>query len=170
MDSLSDPAREFNAEPRQDRDRRGVAGKRQRHPYYGLHTSTVSVSDKAEGIISTQFLKDLSDPAWKEDKGAAEYLAWMAKNLPGEDPANDNFQIGFSEGLTLVHVLEKCGDTLTRANVMQQAADIRNLPLPMLLPGIVLNTSATNFHPIRKKQLIRFHNGAWERIGEPISY
>jgi branched-chain amino acid transport system substrate-binding protein len=126
--------------------------------------------DKAEGIVSAQYLKDLSDPAWKDDKGAAEYLAWMAQNMPGEDPANDTFQIGFSEALTLVHVLEKCGDRLTRANVMKQAADIRNLPLPMLLPGITLNTSATNFHPIRAKQLIRFHNGAWQRIGAPIGY
>lgn len=126
--------------------------------------------EKAEGIISAQFLKDLSDPAWKNDPGADEYRAWMAKNMPGEDTANDNFQIGWSEGLTLVHVLQRCGDLLTRANVMKQAAAIHDLPLPMLLPGIVLGTSATNFHPIRKKQLIRFHAGAWERIGEPIAY
>ena len=126
--------------------------------------------EKAEGIVSAQFLKDLSDPAWKDDAGANEYRAWMAKNMPGDDVANDNFQIGWSEGLTLLHVLQKCGDTLTRANLMKQAADIHDLKLPMLLPGIALNTSATNFHPIRMKQLIRFHAGAWERIGEPVSY
>jgi branched-chain amino acid transport system substrate-binding protein len=69
---------------------------------------------------------------------------------------------------TLVEVLKKCGDTLTRENVMKQAASLRNLEVPLLLPGIKVNTSPTDFAPIEQEQLAKFDGEKWALFGEVI--
>jgi len=124
---------------------------------------------KSVGLISIAYLKDPTDQAWKEDKGVQGYLAFMKKYYSGGS-TDDVFNVGaYSAAQTLVQVLEQCGDDLTRENVMRQAANIKDLELPMLLPGIRINTSPTDFFPIEQVQLIRFDGRSWVRVGGLMS-
>lgn len=124
--------------------------------------------DRSTGIVSLQFVKDVSDPQWANDPGVMEYRSFMKKYYPLGDP-NDTFNVyGYSTAQTLVHVLRKCGDELTRENVMRQATSIHDLELPLLLPGIRVNTTPTELFPIKKMQLIRFDGTRWIRFGEVL--
>jgi branched-chain amino acid transport system substrate-binding protein len=122
--------------------------------------------ENAQGIISTAYLKDPTDPQWKDDAGDKNWRAFMAKYLPNEDLTNGNFVYGYTVAQTLAHVLKSCGDNLTRENVMKQAASIKDLKLDMLLPGIAINTSADRFAPINQEQLEVFKGDRWEPFGE----
>jgi branched-chain amino acid transport system substrate-binding protein len=114
-------------------------------------------------------MKDPSDAAWSNDQGIAEYRNFMKKYYPLGDP-NDYYNVyGYGTAQTMVHVLRQCGDELTRENVMKQAANIRNLELPLLLPGIGVSTSATDYFPIKKMQMIRFDGTTWVRFGDVIA-
>ena len=125
--------------------------------------------EKAIGMISGGYLKDNSDPRWANDPGMNEWRAFMQQYQPDADLA-DGFNIsGHAFAATMVHVLKQCGDDLSRANIMKQAASIDGLELPTLLPGIKLGTSATNFHPVRAMQLERWTGNAWELFGDVIS-
>jgi ABC-type branched-subunit amino acid transport system substrate-binding protein len=120
--------------------------------------------EKSAGVISAAFLKDAADPQWSKDAAMQEYLAFMKKYYPEGDP-NEYFSVmGYMWAQALVHVLERCGDDLTRENVMKQAASLNNVSLPMLLPGITLQTSATDFAPIEQMQLIRFDGKSWVKV------
>jgi branched-chain amino acid transport system substrate-binding protein len=121
--------------------------------------------EKAAGIISAQFLKDAADPQWSKDAGMQDYLAFMRKYYPDGDPTEYFNVMGYMWAQALVHVLERCGDNLTRENVMKQAASLNNVSLPTLLPGITLQTSATDFAPIKHMQLMRFDGKSWVRLG-----
>jgi branched-chain amino acid transport system substrate-binding protein len=124
--------------------------------------------DKSIGIISTQYLKDPKDPAWKDDKGMNEWRAFMKKYYP-EGDLNDVFNVsGYGAAQTLIQVLKQCGDNLTHENVMKQAANLQNFELNVLLPGIKINTSATDFAPIESEQLAKFDGKEWVRFGEII--
>lgn len=125
--------------------------------------------EKAVGIISSQFLKEPSDPAWKDDSGVAEYLEWIRKYHPGGDPSDWNNAWGYSSAQTMVRVLEQAGDVLTRENVMKQAASLKNLALPMLLPGITINTAEDDWQPIDQQQLVRFDGKSWVAFGEVLA-
>ena len=99
------------------------------------------------------------------DPAVAEYRAFIKKYYTMGDP-NDGFNVyGYSTAQTLVHVLKQCGDDLTRENVMRQVTSIRDLELPLLLPGIKVNTSPTDLYPIKKMQMIRFDGTRWVRFG-----
>jgi branched-chain amino acid transport system substrate-binding protein len=112
--------------------------------------------EKSVDIISTQYLKDPTDRAWDSDKDLVAWKAFMHKNYPGGD-LKDVFNVyGYCTAQTLVEVLKRCGDNLTRENVMKQAAGLKDLTLPLLLPGIKINTSPTDFAPIESEQLVRF--------------
>jgi branched-chain amino acid transport system substrate-binding protein len=124
--------------------------------------------DASQGVISVAFLKDVTDPEWKEDAGVKEFDAFLKDWYPGGDRADGNVAYGMMSAETLVHVLKMCGDDLTRENVMKQAANIKDLELSLLLPGIKLNTSADDFFPIEQEQLIRFKGESWERFGPII--
>ncbi len=125
--------------------------------------------EKSVGIISAQYLKDYSDPAWADDQGMRDYIAFLRKYAPEIDP-DDHFSAqGYTTAQALVAVLRQCGDELTRENVMKQAANLRDLRLPLLLPGIAVNTSPTNFYPLSQEQLVRFDGKAWVRFGDVIS-
>ncbi len=117
--------------------------------------------EKAKGIISTVYLKDPTDKQWDNDPAMIKFKEWLKKSLPGADPADGNNVYGYTVAQTLVHVLKQCGDDLTRENVMKQAASIKNLELPMLLPGIKINTSPTDFAPIGQMQLESFDGQNW---------
>jgi branched-chain amino acid transport system substrate-binding protein len=125
--------------------------------------------DKSQGIISSAYLKDPTDPQWKDDPGMKRFNAFLDKYYPEANRTDANIIYGYSVAQTMVHVLKACGNDLTRANVMKQAASIRGLALDGLLPGIKINTSATDFAPLEQLQLEKFEGETWHRFGDVIS-
>jgi len=117
--------------------------------------------ENAKGIISSAYLKDPFDPTWKEDAGVREWTAFMNKYLPQGDKSDTSAVYGYAVAQTLVQVLKQCGDDLTRSNVMKQAANLKDLKLGMLLPGITINTNANDFFPIEQLQLMQFDGEAY---------
>jgi branched-chain amino acid transport system substrate-binding protein len=124
--------------------------------------------ENGQGIISSQYLKDTSDPEWKNNAGMKEFDEFLAKYFPEGNRIDAFVMYGYTVTQTLVHVLKASGDDLTRANVMKQAASIKDLELGGMLPGIKINTSATDFAPISAVQLVRFKGEAWDRFGNII--
>ena len=125
--------------------------------------------EKSVGIISAGFFKDPTDPQWQDTPEYKEWLAWMKKYNSSADVSDAFAVYGYSVAQTLVAVLKASGDNLTRENVMKQAANIHDLKLPMLLPGIVVSTSADDFAPIKQMQLMKFDGTTWKLFGEVIS-
>jgi ABC-type branched-subunit amino acid transport system substrate-binding protein len=123
----------------------------------------------AQGIISAQYLKDTTDPRWANDPGMNAYLDFMTKYFPAGDKLDNGTVVGYGVSQTLVQVLKQCGDNLTRENVMKQAASLRDFRTEVLLPGITINTSATDFAPISQLQLMRFTGERWDLFGDVIS-
>ncbi|MCF2525224.1 ABC transporter substrate-binding protein [Bradyrhizobium sp. G127] len=123
----------------------------------------------AQNIISAAYAKDPTDPQWKDDKGMKDFDAFLLKYHPEANRTDGSVIYGYNSAQTLVHVLKACGDNLTRENVMKQAASIKNLELGGLLPGVTINTSATDFAPISQMQLMRFKGETWERFGEILN-
>ena len=125
--------------------------------------------ERTQGIISAHYQKDATDPRWTDDPGMQEFLAFMSKRVPTVDVADSGSYSGYNIARTFVQVLQQCGDELTRENLMRQAADLHDLALPMLLPGIKVNTSPTNFYPVNEMQLVRFEGDGWLLFGDVIS-
>ncbi|ABD06446.1 leucine/isoleucine/valine-binding protein precursor [Rhodopseudomonas palustris HaA2] len=125
--------------------------------------------ENAQGIISAAYMKDVSDTQWKDDPGMKEFLAFMDKEFPEGNKLDGGTIVGYGVAQTLVEVLKKSGDDLTRANVMKQAASLKDFRTEVLLPGIKINTSATDFAPISQLQLMRFKGEKWELFGDVIS-
>jgi branched-chain amino acid transport system substrate-binding protein len=122
--------------------------------------------EASQGLISTQYAKDPTDPQWKNDKGYLDWLAFMKKYYPDGNLTDGSNVFGYNVAQTVVQVLKQCGNDLSRANVMKQAANLKDLELPMLLPGIKVNTSPTEFYPIKQEQLAKFDGKEWVRFGE----
>ena len=120
----------------------------------------------AKGIISTNYIKDPTDPTWKDDPGVKKWREFMDKYYPDGDKTNVFTVFASTVAQALVDTLKRCGDTLTRENVMKQVASIKDLELPMLLPGIKVNTSPTDHVPVEQMQFMRFNGKTWERFGE----
>jgi branched-chain amino acid transport system substrate-binding protein len=125
--------------------------------------------ENSQDIISANYLKDASDPQWDNDKGMKEFLDFLAKDFSEGNKLDGSVVVGFSVAQTLVQVLKQCGDDLTRENVMKQAANLKDFRVEMLLPGIKINTSPTDFAPISQLQLMRFKGEKWELFGDIIS-
>jgi branched-chain amino acid transport system substrate-binding protein len=125
--------------------------------------------ENAKGIISDNSFKDPTDPQWLNDAGYKQWASFMDKYYPTGDRTDNQTVYGYSIAQTTVQVLKQCGDDLTRENVMKQAASLRDLELPMLLPGILINTSATNFAPIRQAQMRRFDGERYVPFGPVLS-
>ena len=125
--------------------------------------------ENSRGILSTAYLKDPTDPQWKDDPGYKDWVAFMDKFYPDGDKTNVFTVYGYTIPQTLVQVLKQCGDNLTRENVMKEAANLRNLALPMLLPGITVNTSPTDFFPVKQMQMERFDGERWNLFGPVLS-
>jgi branched-chain amino acid transport system substrate-binding protein len=121
--------------------------------------------DNARGILTTTPAKDPTDPVWKDDAGYKEWLAFMNKYYPDADKTSVFPVVSYLEAQTLVQVLRQCGDDLTRENVMKQAANLKDLELGMLLPGIRINTGPNDFAPIKQMQMQRFNGTNWELFG-----
>ena len=124
--------------------------------------------DKSVGLITVAYQKDALDTQWANDPGMKEFAAFMAKHLPDGKLSDSLNAYGYSVAQTLVQVLKQCGDDLTRANIMRQAANLKDLQLPLLLPGIRINTSPTDFFPIESLQLQRFDGKQWVLFGKVI--
>jgi len=124
--------------------------------------------EASKGIISAFYLKDYDDPQWKDDPATREWLAWMKKYYP-DGNLHEQFNIyAYCVSQTLVQVLKQAGNDLSRANVMKQAANLKDLTLPMLLPGIKINTGPNDFFPIKQERLARFDGERWVLFGELI--
>jgi branched-chain amino acid transport system substrate-binding protein len=146
-------------------------------PLHFLNNVSVSIGsvikpagmENAQGIISSAYLKDPTDPQWKDDAGMKAWNEFLDKYFPEANRADASVIYGYTVAQTLVHVLKQCGDDLTRENVMKQAASIKGLELGGLLPGVKIDTSASDFAPLSQLQLMRFKGETWERFGDIIS-
>src|SRR3954453_3303658 len=123
----------------------------------------------AQDIISAAYLKDVSDPQWANDAGMKQFLEFMAKDFPDGDKLDGSTVVGYGVAQTLVQVLKQCGDNLTRENVIKQAANLKDFRTEVLLPGIMINTSPTDFAPISQLQLMKFKGERWELFGDVVS-
>jgi branched-chain amino acid transport system substrate-binding protein len=147
------------------------------HPLHFLNNVSASIGsvikpagfENAQGIISSNYLKDTSDPQWKDDAGMKAFDEFLAKYFPEGNRVDSSVMYGYTVAQGLVYVLKNCGDDLTRANLMKQAASIKELKLGGLLPGVEVNTSATDFAPISQLQLMKFKGEKWDLFGDIIS-
>jgi branched-chain amino acid transport system substrate-binding protein len=124
--------------------------------------------EKSIGIISASPNKDPGDPAWANDRGVQDYLTFMKSYIPDKNPSDLLISSGYSLAQTMVYYLEQCGDNLTRENLMYQATHMRDVEFPMLLPGIKINTSPTNYRGYNQLQLEKFDGKRWVLFGDII--
>src|ERR1700691_3781763 len=122
--------------------------------------------DKSKGVITAVYGKDSTDARWEEDPGYKQFAAFIEKYMTPNDLVDANAVYGFGTAATMVQVLKQCGSDLSRENVMKEAANLKELELPMLLPGMHINTSPDNFSPIRQMKLASFNGESWEQFGE----
>jgi branched-chain amino acid transport system substrate-binding protein len=146
-------------------------------PVHFLNNVSVSIGSviqpaglqNAQGIISSNYLKDPTDPQWKTDAGMKAWNEFLDKYFPEANRSDASVMYAYTVAQGLVHVLKACGDNLTRENIMKQAASIKDLELGGLLPGIKVNTSATDFAPLAQLRLMRFKGDTWDLFGDIIS-
>jgi ABC-type branched-subunit amino acid transport system substrate-binding protein len=125
--------------------------------------------ENAKDIVSDFYLKDPTDPQWKDDQGYKEWVAFMDKYYPEGDKTDAGNVVGPCFAQTFIQVLKQCGDDLTRENIMKEAANLHDFRVPMLLPGITINTSPTDFAPIKQIQMGRFDGERWRLFGPLIT-
>jgi branched-chain amino acid transport system substrate-binding protein len=125
--------------------------------------------ENAQGILSAAYTKDGSDAQWDNDPGMKKFIAFLEKYYPDANKLDGAVAYGYGAAQTLAKVIEMCGDDLTRENIMKQAANLKDFTPDTLLPGIKINTSATDFAPIKQLQMMRFKGEKWELFGDIIS-
>ena len=124
--------------------------------------------DNGQGVISAAYLKDVTDPQWNTSPDVVEWRAFMTKYAPTLDQKDAGTVTAWATANTLIEVLKRCGDNLTRENVMKQAAGLQHYVAPLLVPGIDINTSATDFYPIQAVQLSKFEGSSFKLFGEVL--
>ena len=147
------------------------------HPMFFMTNVSISVGtvmnpagpENGTGIISTNYQKDPTDPAWKDDPGMNEWRAFMAKEMPGADMTDASYVFAYGVSKTMLQVLKQCNGDFSRENIMRQAANLHDFEVPTLLPGIKVNTSPTNFHPIRAMQLEKWDGKTWVLFGDVLA-
>jgi ABC-type branched-subunit amino acid transport system substrate-binding protein len=145
-------------------------------PVHILDINAVSVGavmqpaglENSKGVISTNYGKDPADPTWKDDAGMKNYFAFMAKYFPEGDKDSLFNTYGYSTTQLLIEVLKRCGDDLTRENVMKQAASLKDVKLDMALPGMSGSTSPTDYRVNKQMQMMKFNGERWELFGPII--
>ncbi len=125
--------------------------------------------EASEGVLSAGYLKDPSDPQWKDDAGMKKFMAFIEKYMPGANISDANLAYGYAAAQTMVQVLKQSGDNLTRENVMKQAASLKDFAPDTLIPGITINTGPNDFAPIEQLKMMQFKNGKWDLFGDIIS-
>ena len=146
------------------------------HPVFLLDNTSASIANALQpaglensiGVISTSFLKNAGDPAWKDDPGMKEWLAFMDKYYPDGNKEDGTALFGYAAAETMVQVLKQCGDDLSRENIMRQAASLKGFQPSVALPNIRMNTSPNNYLPIKQMRLVQFDGGTWQPIGDMI--
>ncbi len=124
--------------------------------------------EASKGLITALYMKEITDPQWKNDKGFQDWMAWMKKYYPEgalDDQAN---AYAYNVAILVTHLIKQCGNDLSRENIMKQAANLKNVDLPLLLPGVKVNTSPTDFAPIEQEQLAKFDGERWAIFGELV--
>jgi branched-chain amino acid transport system substrate-binding protein len=120
-------------------------------------------------LISGAYMKAPADTHWERDAGMLRYRAFMAAYMPIDDANEPLSALAFNTGELLVKLLEQAGSDLSRDNIRRQAENLRQMTLPLLLPGITVSTSATDHYPVEQLQLMRWESGRWIRFGELMS-
>ena len=146
------------------------------HPTFFMTNVSISVgsvmtpagADSGIGIITTAYMKDPTDPAFKDDPGMNEWRAFMAKYMPDADMTDGNLSYAYGVSMVMLDILKQCDGDFSRANVMKQAVTLHDPYDPVLLPGIMVETSPTNYHPIRAMQLEKWTGKTWDRFGDII--
>ncbi len=146
------------------------------HPVLLLDNASASIAqalrpaglENSIGVISTAFLKDASDPAWKDDSAMQAWSAFMDNYYPDGDKADSNAVFGYASAETLAQVLRQCGDDLSRENILRQATALKNFRPSVMLPSISISTSPTDYRPIKQMRLVQFDGYTWQPIGEVI--
>jgi branched-chain amino acid transport system substrate-binding protein len=147
------------------------------HPLHIVSNVSASVGgvikpagfENAQGILSAAYAKDGADPQWDNDAGMKKFLDFLAKYYPDGNRLDGSVVYGYGAAQTMVKVLQMCGDDLTRANIMKQAASLKDFEPDTLLPGIKINTSPTDFAPIKQLQMMRFKGEKWDLFGPIIT-
>jgi branched-chain amino acid transport system substrate-binding protein len=147
------------------------------HPLHIVSNVSASVGgvikpagfENAQGILSAAYAKDGADPQWDNDPGMKKFLDFLAKYYPDGNKLDGSVVYGYGAAQTMVKVLQMCGDDLTRANIMKQAASLKDFEPDTLLPGIKINTSPTDFAPIKQLQMMRFKGEKWDLFGPIIT-
>jgi branched-chain amino acid transport system substrate-binding protein len=121
--------------------------------------------EASKGVISVNYGKDPLDPTWKDDAGMKKYFEFMAKYYPDGDKDSSFNSYGYMTSQLLIHVLKACGDNLTRENVLKQATNLKNVQLDLLLPGISVNTTPTDYRVNKQLQMMKFNGERWEMFG-----
>jgi branched-chain amino acid transport system substrate-binding protein len=142
------------------------------HPIQIVTNISVSVGavlkpaglDNAKGILSAGFQMNVTDPQWDGRPGMQRFRAFMARYYPEADRSDSGPTIAFNASNALVEVLKRCGDNLSRENIMKVVADL-DFELDTLIPGIRIKTSPTDFYPIEQFQMMRFTGERWELFG-----
>ncbi len=122
--------------------------------------------EASKGLITALYMKEVTDPQWRNDKAMQEWVAFMKKYYPEGALDDQSNGYGYNVAILMTHVLKQCGNDLSRENIMRQAANLKDVELPLLLPGIKVNTSATDFAPIEQEQLARFDGERWVTFGD----
>jgi branched-chain amino acid transport system substrate-binding protein len=125
--------------------------------------------ENAQGLLSAAYAKDGADPQWDNDEGMKKFYAFLAKYAPEANKADGSVVFGYGQAQTVVQVLKQAGDDLTRENIMKQAASLKDFAPDTLLPGVKINTGATDFYPIEQLQMMRFKDQKWDLFGPIIS-
>jgi len=124
--------------------------------------------DRSTGVITSVYMKDVTDAAWADDAGVKAYKAFMAKSFPEGNPNEFYNAYGYMVGMVMHRVLEQCKGDFSRKSIMAQANNLKDLENPLLLPGIKVNTSPTDHRPLEQMQLQRWNGKQWERFGSVI--
>jgi len=122
--------------------------------------------EASKDLITALYMKEVTDPQWRNDKGFTDWVAFMKKYYPEGALDDQSNGYGYNVAILMTHVLKQCGNDLSRENIMRQAASVKNLELPLLLPGIKVNTSPTDFAPIEQEQLAKFNGEKWDLFGD----
>jgi branched-chain amino acid transport system substrate-binding protein len=146
------------------------------HPVFVLGDTAASIAtalrpaglENSAGVISTSFLKDVNDPAWKDDPAVKDWSAFIDKYYPAGDKDDRAALYGYAAAETLVQVLRQCGDDLSRENIMRQAAALKDYQASVILPGITINTGPGDYRPIEHMRLVQFDGRTWQPIGDVI--
>jgi branched-chain amino acid transport system substrate-binding protein len=125
--------------------------------------------EASQGVLSAAYAKDGADSRWADDAGMKKWTEFLDKYMPGADKTDSSVVYGYGAAQTLVKALEQCGDDLTRANLMKQAASLKDFAPDTLLPGVKINTGPNDFAPISQLQMQRFKGEKWEQFGDILS-